>query len=808
MLGSRTKQVFAYGRRGHRIVNVTDERQEKLSGEPPSFPKSRPEWKSRAENVPRQLSTTRTKDAVVSSDSESSYIDSSDSESSVDLKVKKPAVRKPEAAQRISKGSRRSSVRKPLSAVSANLPSPRTTTSPVYVSKKRKTINKANPMKSLKSSSPVVEMDIVVFDDRGHKISQERRVSRTNVQSNSAAQPPKKRVQKPPPGSSVEHAIVLSDNERKAPAKPRNHRQPRPIVISSDEESEEEPMPKIKLPSLQLSPESPPPRPAARRNRRPTAVLSPPTSPDIEILEEKRSSNTHIPRPKPSGSRKSTVKDSPLVPVRRQSTARVEAVFPSSLLSPPAPHFKSRRLTPLRYPGRSSLFPAPPSSIDTDDEDEDLSFDLSQLALSPRTLKQIDTAFDLHEKPPPKYLLPLLEECAQATLHEFSAFIEMFPLDPIVQTSHGGVGIVGKKGSKEPVSFQKIGEASFSEVFGIGDVVLKVIPLRDEDARHSLDSSESPPPSDAKDVLKEIVVTRAMGEVCDGFVELLRTYVVRGKYPSLLLDLWDEYNERKGSENIRPDSFTVSQVYAIIVLPNGGPDLEAYTFPSASKTGWRQATSLFWQVARTLAIAEDLVRFEHRDLHWGQILVKGADVPTQPRLSKSRKVPMDHGAHGIKVTVIDLGLSRMDSDERDLEAVHCTPFDDEVFEGEGDYQFDVYRMMKRHISNSWEAYHPLTNVMWLHYLAVKLLNAKRLRAPAVPRKSTASSIFTERECYECLVEVEQVLGAAISSYKCPATKKGRRKTQATVKPVADAGPRNAAEVLDFGIEKGWVLGIE
>jgi hypothetical protein len=51
-------------------------------------------------------------------------------------------------------------------------------------------------------------------------------------------------------------------------------------------------------------------------------------------------------------------------------------------------------------------------------------------------------------------------------------------------------------------------------------------------------------------------------------------------------------------------------VYAIIVLPNGGPDLEAYTFALASKSGWRQACSLFWQVARTLARAEELVEFE------------------------------------------------------------------------------------------------------------------------------------------------------------------------------------------------------
>lgn len=56
------------------------------------------------------------------------------------------------------------------------------------------------------------------------------------------------------------------------------------------------------------------------------------------------------------------------------------------------------------------------------------------------------------------------------------------------------------------------------------------------------------------------------------------------------------------------DSFTASQTYAIIVLPNGGPDLETFTFQP--KMGWRQACSIFWQVTRALAEAEELVHFE------------------------------------------------------------------------------------------------------------------------------------------------------------------------------------------------------
>lgn len=165
--------------------------------------------------------------------------------------------------------------------------------------------------------------------------------------------------------------------------------------------------------------------------------------------------------------------------------------------------------------------------------------------------------------------------------------------------------------------------------------------------------------------------------------------------------------------NCNKDTFNVSQVYAIIVLPNGGPDLEAYTFTNANKSGWRQACSIFWQVTKALAHAEQLVSFEvgvihpsepsfralistmqHRDLHWGQILVKNLPVPTVPPLKtqnqnqkskpKSARLMMDDQRHGVRATLIDLGLARMDAgDGAGGERVHWTPCDEEVFTGEG-----------------------------------------------------------------------------------------------------------------------------
>jgi serine/threonine-protein kinase haspin len=53
-------------------------------------------------------------------------------------------------------------------------------------------------------------------------------------------------------------------------------------------------------------------------------------------------------------------------------------------------------------------------------------------------------------------------------------------------------------------------------------------------------------------------------------------------------------------------------------------------------------------------------------------------------LASVAKVYMDDPSHGVQATIIDLGLSRMDGGDGDTGyVVHWTPFDDEVFTGEG-----------------------------------------------------------------------------------------------------------------------------
>lgn len=541
MLGTRTKQVSAYGRRGHRIVNASDDRRHYVSSEtrdvisvtssddipptkhvvlsPSPSPQTHYVQKKKSptfKKAKRAAKTARQEDDDEVSATRNNHHDGQKSNLKASRKTDTHAERRP------------------LSVLPSNPSVP-----PALPAKKIKSaVSKPLP---LKPSSPVVQLDIVTFDKAGRRVSQEKRVSRSDVQIN-PLQSTSKPIRSGQGASSSKIIILSSDSEEELPIvrrpRGRTNTQPKPIVISSDDSDFE---PENQEGSFTSSDSSPPPIRAPLFSRR-NVVTSPPTS-----AESSPMGVASVPLPEPV--RNLPIPHAIRVPLEPPIKSRYPAID-TYHLDPGPSRSKPRQLTPIRNRKRTAAFPAPPSPpspTTPTDFDLSLSLDFASLALSPSSRPHLQA----YDKPPSAFLLPLLRECSQTTPHEFSAFIGMFPFDPITRTAHP------PEDEAEPVGlahFQKIGEASFSEVFGIGDVVLKVIPLRDENAPPVEDSADLPAPSDSKDVLNEIVVTRAMGETCGGFVKLLRTYVVRGKYPSLLLDLWDKYHERKGSESVRPGS--------------------------------------------------------------------------------------------------------------------------------------------------------------------------------------------------------------------------------------------------------------
>ncbi|KIK67787.1 hypothetical protein GYMLUDRAFT_237993 [Collybiopsis luxurians FD-317 M1] len=771
MLGARTKQINSYGKRSQRIVSAFQSESATKSSSilddlpPPRIVPVASRMKKRSENA---VALSKSK---ISSPKQRPVL-----KKKKESPLAQPLRQKLMRAQADRKFSNPklavegTPTRKPLAMYPLNTPG-----SPAIPSGLARKKNTKLKTPLLKPHSDVVEVDIIVLDHEGKTISRERRISKGKESISSG-------------DSSFEH----SDNHVQPTKQSKRLRgQPKAIVtvVSDGEDSflegadvpsspAEIPLSKPTRVPFRAPSQKPPPRVLAH-------VLVPPASPDLASAIKV----TNVPAPS----------SPPPMPLIDHDISYL---------------VKPRQLTPIRKRGQGLFHPPSPPSPLTD-SDLDLSIDLG-----------LDIVGAQSPLPPPpvipEYLRPLLQECQQSEtgLHEFSAFIEAFAFDPVVRTGS----------ATKDLRFKKVGEASYSEVFGIGDLVLKVIPLRDESGA-SLTSSQKarasecadlPAPTDAKDVLKEIIVTRAMGEVCERFVKLVKSYIVRGRYPQTLLEQWDRYEEEHGSESVRPDSFSVSQAYAIIVLPNGGPDLEAYTFSSASKR-WRQASSIFWQVAEALSRAEQMVSFEHRDLHWGQILIKDLPMLTvlpmqqqklnTPAKQRSPRAFMDDPSHGVEVTLIDLGLARMDAgDGRGGEMVHWTPLDEETFMGEGDYQFDIYRMMREQNGDSWESFNPSTNVLWLHYLLKKLLHSKGLRAPPPPRQGARnpSSHFTERECYDCLIDLEHWLNQSAAPLLAKTKKTRSRKKSVAPKATlaaaaeSDAPPACVGEIIMYGVKKHWV----
>ncbi|KAG0321362.1 hypothetical protein BG000_003254 [Podila horticola] len=235
-----------------------------------------------------------------------------------------------------------------------------------------------------------------------------------------------------------------------------------------------------------------------------------------------------------------------------------------------------------------------------------------------------------------------------------------------------------------------------------------------------------------QDVYREVMVSTQVIHDWPGFIGSFGAMIVKGKYPKPFLNAWDQYRKEYGTESVRPHVFKEDQLFCIIMLPYGGMDLEHYPI-----NNWQQAWTVLAQVAGSLQAREQGPSwFEHRDLHWGNILVKETHFQTW-------SFPMGKGGNvsgggqqeysiptfGITTLMIDFTLARVQKDKGGLIYMDMEK-DTDLFRGQGDYQFDVYRKMRKLINKDWSASDPRTNVFWLHYIADKLLLKKELEPPA------------------------------------------------------------------------------
>ena len=282
---------------------------------------------------------------------------------------------------------------------------------------------------------------------------------------------------------------------------------------------------------------------------------------------------------------------------------------------------------------------------------------------------------------------------------------------------------------------EKIGEGVFGEVFQTvtnhTPVALKIIAIEGQNLVNGAHQKTF------EEILPEIIISKELSllsdEACnrtEGFIGLNSVHCVQGSYPPLLLQAWDHYHSTKGSANDRPDFFREDQLFIVLEFEFGGIDLEQMRKKLSSIA---TAKSILHQITASLAVAEASLHFEHRDLHWGNVLLKKTSLKELHYTlnGKTSSIP----TRGLQVNIIDYTLSRL---ERDGIVVFCDiSRDEDLFMGQGDYQFEIYRLMRKENNNCWGEYHPYNNVLWLHYLTDKILNQMTFKSkhntPALKR---------------------------------------------------------------------------
>ncbi|KAF0906954.1 hypothetical protein E2562_013328 [Oryza meyeriana var. granulata] len=273
-------------------------------------------------------------------------------------------------------------------------------------------------------------------------------------------------------------------------------------------------------------------------------------------------------------------------------------------------------------------------------------------------------------------------------------------------------------GNSTPGSIVKLGEGTFGEAFRAGSTVCKVVPFDGT----SLVNGETQ--KKAEEVLEEVLLCLTLNNLradrgdnvkensCHGFIETKDFWVCQGPYDPSLICAWEDWDAKWGSENDHPNEFSNEQCYIVFVQADGGRDLEKFAL-----LDYNEACSLLVQVTASLAVAESACEFEHRDLHWGNILLDRDETQnknhTMSFTLQGKK--MCTRTFGLEVSIIDFTLSRINTGDAIL--FLDLSVDPALFDGpKGDKQAETYRKMKQITKDYWEGSFPKTNVVWLIYL--------------------------------------------------------------------------------------------
>ncbi|KAM0562272.1 hypothetical protein ACHAPJ_002719 [Fusarium lateritium] len=292
----------------------------------------------------------------------------------------------------------------------------------------------------------------------------------------------------------------------------------------------------------------------------------------------------------------------------------------------------------------------------------------------------------------------------------------------------------------------KIAEASYAEVYRVtndrGTSIIKVIrlpsPIKPQTKAQIRSSLVDEEPHPEEDIQGELQISEWLADI-PGFVIYKERYVVQGRTSRQLLETHQSFQKKMKRQDPdraqfypSPSRYLDDTKFLVVELGDAGTSLEDWKLTSES-----QLWDIFFLQAIALARAEDLVMFEHRDLHEGNLCIR----QLKPSREMGPRSQGFFGFSGLDITILDYGLSR--GEDLSIDDAVPVAFDLErdlsLFASTHAAQCKVYRQMRSFLLRadrtclppeahntpyakgvdgplSWDAYAPYTNVLWLAYL--------------------------------------------------------------------------------------------
>ncbi|KAI9166798.1 Serine/threonine-protein kinase haspin [Paramyrothecium foliicola] len=298
---------------------------------------------------------------------------------------------------------------------------------------------------------------------------------------------------------------------------------------------------------------------------------------------------------------------------------------------------------------------------------------------------------------------------------------------------------------------EKIAEASYAEVYRVtnerGTSIIKVIrlpsPIKPQTKAQVKSGLVDEEPHSPDDVQGELQISEWLADI-PGFVVYKQRYIVQGKTTRQLLETHQAFQKKMKKQDPdraqfypSPSRYLDDTRFLVVELGDAGKALEDWELSTTDEI-W----DIFFLEAIALARAEELVMFEHRDLHEGNLCIR------RVRDAVERNAESDgfFGFSGLDITILDYGLSRAEDlsvDEGQVVALDLER-DLSLFTSTHAPQCKVYRQMRSFLLRgdrkclppkdhnapyakgvdgplTWDAYAPYTNVLWLAYLYEYLL---------------------------------------------------------------------------------------